>query len=163
MGIGKTTAYKLLQVSNLICSSTPNEQKILEQASPSLLYAAAKPSAPTELVQGVKDGDITSHKQYKEALERIKALENQNQSLLHSYETEKGKAEAARVREENARQAAHTYHVKAEEAEAVRSALLDQASEYIDRIQDVYKRQQLNTTLHAVKFGATFPIGISGR
>ena len=140
MGIGKTTAYKLLQVSNLICSSTPNEQKILEQASPSLLYAAAKPSAPTELVQGVKDGDITSHKQYKEALERIKALENQNQSLLHSYETEKGKAEAARVREENARQAAHTYHVKAEEAEAVRSALLDQASEYIDRIHELESR-----------------------
>ena len=106
IGVGKSTAYKLLQVSNLFERSTPREQKVLEELSPSLLYATAKPSAPAELVQAVKDGDITTHKQYQAALERIKTLENQNKSLLHSYEAEKGKAEAARAQAKHAQEKA---------------------------------------------------------
>lgn len=73
IGITKDTAYRLLQVAALFDQSSPNEQKVLEELSPSLLYAAAKPSAPAELVQGVKDGDITSHKQYKELLAQLNA------------------------------------------------------------------------------------------
>lgn len=57
VGISKSTAYQLLQVSNLLESSTPNEQKILKQASPSLLYAAARPSAEPEAVAALKGGD----------------------------------------------------------------------------------------------------------
>ncbi|NLU24125.1 MAG: hypothetical protein GXW99_05295 [Clostridiales bacterium] len=95
VGISKSTAYQLLQVSNLLDKSTPNEQKVLEQAPASLLYAAAKPSAPAELVEGVKSGDITTNKQYQDALLRIETLENQNKSLLNSYESERGKASAA--------------------------------------------------------------------
>lgn len=106
MQIGKSTAYKLLQVSTMFDKSTPREQKVLEELSPSLLYATAKPSAPAELVQAVKDGDITTHKQYQAALERIKTLENQNKSLLHSYEAEKGKAEAARAQAKHAQEKA---------------------------------------------------------
>lgn len=106
VGLSKTTAYQLLQVQALLSGSTPEEQATLEAASPSLLYAAAKPSAPAELVQAVKDGDITTHKQYQEALARIRTLENQNASLLHSYETERGKAEAADRRADKAEQTA---------------------------------------------------------
>lgn len=106
IGVGKSTAYKLLQVSTMFDKSTPREQKVLEELSPSLLYATAKPSAPAELVQAVKDGDITTHKQYQAALERIKTLENQNKSLLHSYEAEKGKAEAARAQAKHAQEKA---------------------------------------------------------
>ncbi len=73
IGVGKSTAYKLLQVSKLMDNSTPREQKVLEELSPSLLYAAAKPSTPTEVVQAVKDGDITTHKQYQEAMAQLKA------------------------------------------------------------------------------------------
>jgi len=97
-GIGKTTAYKLLQVSSLLESSTPNEQKILESAPASLLYAAAKPSAPDELVAKVKDGSITSSKEYQDALAQIKSLQTQNSSLLHSYETERGRADSTEKR-----------------------------------------------------------------
>ncbi|MBQ8648047.1 MAG: hypothetical protein IJ484_07895, partial [Oscillospiraceae bacterium] len=81
VGLSKTTAYKLLQVSDLFEESTPSEQKMLEQASPSLLYAAARPSAPAELVQAVKDGDITTHKQYKELESRLKAEQARADSL----------------------------------------------------------------------------------
>ena len=76
VGISKTTAYQLLQVQALITGSTPEEQATLEAASPSLLYAAAKPSAPAELVQAVKDGDITTHKQYQDLLAKLKAAQS---------------------------------------------------------------------------------------
>lgn len=104
VGLNRKAAERLLQVSKLFDNSTPREQKVLEELGPSLLYATAKPSAPAELVQAVKDGDITSHKQYQDAMTRIRTLENQNASLLHSYETERGKAEAADRRAD----AAHT-------------------------------------------------------
>lgn len=133
VGISKSTAYQLLQVSNLLESSTPNEQKILKQASPSLLYAAARPSAEPEAVAALKGGDITTHKQYKELEAQLKAEREAR---------EKAAAEAERFREdsEQARAAAHEYHMRAEEAEAGRAALLDQQGEYIARIHELEKR-----------------------
>ena len=73
IGITKDTAYRLLQVSALLDGSSPRQQKILKELSPTLLYAVAKPSAPAELVEQVKSGDITTNKQYQEALAQLKA------------------------------------------------------------------------------------------
>ncbi|HIZ47366.1 MAG TPA: hypothetical protein H9810_01415 [Candidatus Gemmiger excrementavium] len=73
VGLNRKAAERLLQVSKLFDNSTPREQKVLEELGPSLLYAAAKPSAPAELVQAVKDGDITTHKQYQDLLARYNA------------------------------------------------------------------------------------------
>lgn len=73
IGITKSTAYNLLQVSALMDGSSPRQRAILEALPPTLLYAVAKPSAPAELVEKVKNGDITTHKQYQEALAQIKA------------------------------------------------------------------------------------------
>lgn len=76
IGIGKDTAYRLLNVQTLIDGSTDEELRTLEKAPAKLLYAAAKPSAPAELVQAVKDGDITTHKQYQELLAKLKAAQS---------------------------------------------------------------------------------------
>lgn len=73
IGITKDSAYRLLQVSALMDGSSPRQRAILEALPPTLLYAVAKPSAPAELVEQVKSGDITTHKQYQEALAQIKA------------------------------------------------------------------------------------------
>lgn len=88
IGITKSTAYNLLQVSALMDGSSPRQRAILEALPPTLLYAVAKPSAPQELVEKVKSGDITTNKQYQEALAQIKA--------------EKDRAAAAEAREEEA-------------------------------------------------------------
>lgn len=110
VGLGKTTAYKLLQVAALLKGSTPEEQAVLEAASPSLLYAAAKPSAPAELVQAVKDGDITTHKQYQELLAQLKAREDelarvQREAELDRKEQEDANAAAMRYKAEAERRA----------------------------------------------------------
>lgn len=111
VGISKTTAYQLLQVQALITGATPEEQAVLEAASPSLLYAAAKPSAPAELVQAVRDGDITTHKQY--------------QDLLAQYNAEK----AARAKAEQEREEAVTH------IQAARDMQIDTARERDDALK----------------------------
>lgn len=73
IGITKSTAYNLLQVSALMDGSSPRQRAILEALPPTLLYAVAKPSAPAELVEQVKSGDITTNKQYQELLAQLKA------------------------------------------------------------------------------------------
>ena len=110
VGLGKTTAYKLLQVAALLKGSTPEEQAVLEAASPSLLYAAAKPSAPAELVQAVREGNITTHKQYQELLAQLKAREAelarvQREAELDRKEQEDANAAAMRYKAEAERRA----------------------------------------------------------
>lgn len=92
IGVGKSTAYKLLQVAALFDASSPRQQQVLEELSPSLLYAAAKPSAPADLVQAVKSGDITTHKQYQDLLKENQQLRADRVNALNAAAA----AEAAR-------------------------------------------------------------------
>ena len=94
VGLNRKAAERLLQVSRLFDNSSPRQQKALEELGPTLLYAAAKPSAPAELVQAVRDGDITTHKQY--------------QDLLAQYNAEKAAREKA---EKSAKAAQECYTV----------------------------------------------------
>lgn len=73
IGITKSTAYNLLQVSALMDGSSPRQRAILEALPPTLLYAVAKPSAPAELVEQVKSGEVSTNKEYQDLLAQIKA------------------------------------------------------------------------------------------
>lgn len=126
VGLSKSAAYRLLQVNALLTGATPEEQATLEAASPTLLYAAAKPSAPAELVQGVKAGDITTHKQYQELLAEIRNRDAKISELIESSEASGRRADAAERR--------------AQEAEAQRAAVLDKQGEYITRIHALESR-----------------------
>lgn len=106
IGIHRKAAERLLQVSKLMDNSTPREQKVLEELSPSLLYAAAKPSAPAEVVRAVKDGDITTHKQYQEALAEIRARDAKIQELMEVSEDAARRADEARAQAKKAEQEA---------------------------------------------------------
>lgn len=102
MGITKDTAYRLLQVTALMDGSSPVQQKVLKELSPSLLYAVAKPSAPEGLVEQVKNGDITTHKEYQELLAQLKA-EKERSAAAEAREEEVWKMhEEARQRAETA-------------------------------------------------------------
>lgn len=101
IGVGKSTAYKLLQVAALFDASSPREQQVLEELSPSLLYAAAKPSAPADLVQAVKDGDITTHKQYQELLKENQQLRADRVNALNAAAAATGAQESYRTAHKN--------------------------------------------------------------
>ena len=92
IGVSKSAAYRLLQVTALFDNSSPEQQKILDSLSPSLLDAAAKPTAPADLVQAVKSGDITTHKQYQDLLKENQQLRADRVNALNAAAA----AEAAR-------------------------------------------------------------------
>lgn len=135
VGLNRKAAERLLQVSKLFESSSPRQQQVLEELSPSLLYAAAKPSAPADLVQAVKSGDITTHKQYQDLLkenqqlraDRVNALNaaaaaeaalrRATEAELRAKEAEKQLAGARQVADA-ARMRADKYQREAEAAKA---------------------------------------------
>lgn len=98
VGIGKDTAYRLLQVAQLFDASSPKQQEILQELSPSLLYAAAKPSAPAEAVAAVKAGDITTHKEYQEMVARLKSETARADAAERDARSEKDRRSAAEAR-----------------------------------------------------------------
>lgn len=95
VGLNRKAAERLLQVAKLFDSSSPREQQVLEELSPSLLYAAAKPSAPADLVQAVKSGDITTHKQYQDLLKENQQLRADRVNALNAAAAAESARDAA--------------------------------------------------------------------
>ena len=103
IGITKDTAYRLLQVSALLDGSSPRQQKILKELSPTLLYAVAKPSAPPELVEKVKNGEVSSNKAYQDLLKENQQLRTDRVNAMNQAEREKARAEKAEAERDKAR------------------------------------------------------------
>ena len=131
IGITKSTAYNLLQVSALMDGSSPRQRAILKALPPTLLYAVAKPSAPQELVEKVKNGEVTTNKAYQDLLkenqqlrtERDKARADQLSTakdcnrLGLKVSQEKDRADKAEAREEEAWKLQSKAETRAQEAE----------------------------------------------
>ena len=95
VGLHRKAAERLLQVAKLMDGSSPREQKVLEELSPSLLYAAARPSAEPEAVEALKGGDITTHKQYRELEAQLKAEREAREKAEHEAELDRKEREDA--------------------------------------------------------------------
>ncbi len=92
-GFKKDAAYRLLQVNALLSGAAPEEQLVLEAAQTSLLYAAAKPSAPPELVERVKSGDITTHKEYQAEMQKLRDEKEAERRRADRAEAERDEAD----------------------------------------------------------------------
>lgn len=103
IGITKSTAYNLLQVSALMDGSSPRQRAILEALPPTLLYAVAKPSAPQELVEKVKNGEVSSNKAYQDLLKENQQLRTDRVNAMNQAEREKARAEKAEAERDKAR------------------------------------------------------------
>lgn len=88
VGISLDTGENMVRVAEQFGNIQLEGKSILDVQPLKLLYAAAKPSTPTQVKQAVFSGDITSYKEYQEAMAQIKA--------------EKDRAAAAEAREEEA-------------------------------------------------------------
>lgn len=88
VGISRDTGENMVRVAEQFGNIQIEGKSILDMRPLKLLYAAAKPSTPEQIKQAVFSGDITTNKQYQEALAQIKA--------------EKDRAAAAEAREEEA-------------------------------------------------------------
>lgn len=85
LGFGKSSVYNYISAYSYVVQNLDN----LEAANsiqPSLLFAISKPSAPKELQKAVMDGDITSHKQYKELEQKLREAEAKAETERNAYQ-----------------------------------------------------------------------------
>lgn len=103
IGITKDSAYRLLQVSALLADSSPRQRAILEALPPTLLYAVAKPSAPVELVEKVKNGEIPTNKAYQDLLKENQQLRTDRVEAMNQADRERARADLAESERDKAR------------------------------------------------------------
>ena len=85
VGISRFTGNNLVNIVETFNNISEEQQKNLSQLKPSLLYEAARPSAPAELVEAVKNGDITTHKEYIELKKQLEQAESRNRLFDESF------------------------------------------------------------------------------
>ena len=103
IGITKDSAYRLLQVSALMDGSSPRQRAILEALPPTLLYAVAKPSAPPELVEKVKNGEVPTNKAYQDLLKENQQLRTDRVEAMNQADRERARADRAESERDKAR------------------------------------------------------------
>lgn len=140
VGLNRKAAERLLQVAKLFDSSSPRQQQVLEELSPSLLYAAAKPSAPAELVQAVKSGDITTHKQYQDLLKENQQLRADRVNALNAAAAAEAARDAALADVDGLHEQNRQLHDTATNAQENADAALRRATEAELRAKEAEKQ-----------------------
>ncbi len=116
VGISRDTGENMVRVAEQFGNIQLEGRSILDVQPLKLLYAAAKPSTPTQVKQAVFSGDITTYKEYQELMEQVKAERSRAdaaqshldaaladvQGLTEQNHQLQQRAEAAETREEEA-------------------------------------------------------------
>lgn len=95
-GLSHGTAQRMVDVGRALLSDTKLVQLVSDgQIGKSLLQVMCSPNAPAELVEAVKEGEITTHKQYKELEAQLK--EAQERAKRAEQEAQEAKEKAHRL------------------------------------------------------------------
>lgn len=92
LGLRKMTVYNLINRYEYVVQNLDNIEQ-LEELPLSLTYEISKPSAPEELQKAVLDGDVRTHKEYKEMEAKLKESEERIEILQGALEAELKKPE----------------------------------------------------------------------
>lgn len=109
VGISRDTGENMVRVAEQFGNIQLEGKSILDVQPLKLLYAAAKPSTPTQVKQAVFSGDITSYKEYQELLAQVREKDAHLEAayadingLAEQNIRLKDRATAAEAREEQA-------------------------------------------------------------
>ena len=136
IGIHRKAAERLLQVSKLLDNSTPREQKVLEELTPSVLYEASRPSAEPEAVEALKSKQVKTLKEFRALEAQIKAEREAREKAVAEVESLRYANDALRDEAATARAQAKHAQEKADalETRPVMSELFD-AKERIKELE----------------------------
>ena len=136
IGIHRKAAERLLQVSKLLDNSTPREQKVLEELTPSVLYEASRPSAEPEAVEALKSKQVKTLKEFRAQEAQIKAEREAREKAVAEAESLRYANDALRDEAATARAQAKHAQEKADalETRPVMSELFD-AKERIKELE----------------------------
>ena len=165
IGITRQTANNLIQVVKLFDNSTIEEQENLNKLADGnvkLLYEAARPSAPPELVEQVKSGDITTHKDFIKLKKDLEEAEEKKEFWIKANNETNKENQQLRTDRNIALSRADTAERKLSEAEAKikeldeyreRNAELEAYDDELQRKNDVLvlKNQELEQRIKEIE------------
>ena len=88
LGFKKTTVYNYMNYYDLVVQNL-EDRKQIEALPRSLVYEIAKPSADEELKEKLLDGDITTHKKYKELKKEKEKAEKEKEEMEKKLKEQK--------------------------------------------------------------------------
>lgn len=138
LGFRKTKAYEYINHYNFIRSQSEQLNiETFEELPKKLQSEMSKPSANPELNQKVFDGDITTHKQYKELERQLKLAE----------------ADKERLKQQNERLAEQALSAKIVEKEVIKEVIPDdyESTKQLNRTL-LDKNKELSTTLEEAEW-----------
>ncbi|HEO1217989.1 TPA: hypothetical protein ACIN1P_001342 [Streptococcus agalactiae] len=138
LGFRKTKAYEYINHYNFIRSQSEQLNiETFEELPKKLQSEMSKPSANPELNQKVFDGDITTHKQYKELERQLKLAE----------------ADKERLKQQNERLAEQALSAKIVEKEVIKEVIPDDYESTKSLNSDLLKKnRQLSKTLEETEW-----------
>lgn len=116
LGFDPKTAYNYINGFMYVMENFHNIEDA-EKMQPSLLFAISKPSAPKELQEAAISGDITTHKQYKELEEKLKAAQKEALEAKAKAETERNAWQRINESYNRLEKKNHEHYEKARELE----------------------------------------------
>lgn len=129
-GLSHGSAQRMVDVGRSLLGDTKLVQLVSDgQIGKSLLQAISAPSAPAELVQAVKDGDITTHKQYQDALAEIRARDAKIKDLLEMSEAADRRADEEERKRKEANEARVAAENKVQQYREIKDAALETAKQ----------------------------------
>lgn len=142
VGISRDTGDNLVRVAEQFGNTQINGQNLIDIQPLKLLYATSKASTPLEIREKVENLDITTYKQYQDAMSEIKARDAKIQELLEMSEGADRRADAADARAKKAEQERDA----ARDAQANLSAMANKFSKQRDaaeqRVEDAEHRAE---------------------
>ena len=103
ISLSKSSAYNLLRVAERFGNIEVDGKSILDVQPATLLYEAAKPSAPADMVRKVTTCEITSSAEYRAVLKENQQLRTDRVNAMNQAELEKQRAEKAEAERDKAR------------------------------------------------------------
>lgn len=103
ISLSKSSAYNLLRVAERFGNIEVDGKSILDVQPATLLYEAAKPSAPADMVQKVTTCEITSSAEYRAVLKENQQLRTDRVEAMNQADRERARADLAESERDKAR------------------------------------------------------------
>ncbi len=150
ISLSKSSAYNLLRVAERFGNIEVDGKSILDVQPATLLYEAAKPSAPADMVRKVTTCEITSSAEYRAVLKENQQLRTDRVNAMNQAEREKARAEKAEAERDKARadqlntaKDCNRLGLKADKEKA----RADQAEQRAKNAEDALKHQPITTVV----------------
>ena len=140
VGISRDTGDNMVRVAEQFGNIQIDGQNLIDLQPMKLLYIASKSTTPPEIRKRVETLDITTCKQYREAMEEIRSRDAKIKELLDASEAADRRADDAQIRAREAEEARIAAENKVQQYREIKDAALKTVKQQREKTADAESR-----------------------